>query len=165
MWGKIGSTRSSKKSPRVSFRCDELGYSQAPQRWCFSDRSPRRCPCLTEARWKPPHPRQFYVDLICLLNATPSDLLCPCRGTALEVAKLTLHFFPPLLLGRRGSRHPPSQKRSGAVAVTARPLADGSAVPTLRFRPDGGINSEGDGPEEIYWLGVIDVLQVSHALR
>lgn len=49
---------------------------------------------------------------------------------------------------------------SGAVAVTARPLADGSAVPTLRFRPDGGINSEGDGPEEIYWLGVIDVLQV-----
>lgn len=30
----------------------------------------------------------------------------------------------------------------------------------IRFRPDGGIESEGDGPREIYWVGIIDVLTV-----
>lgn len=30
----------------------------------------------------------------------------------------------------------------------------------IRFRPDGGIVSEGDGPREIYWVGIIDVLTV-----
>ncbi|CAM9359191.1 unnamed protein product [Laminaria digitata] len=53
-----------------------------------------------------------------------------------------------------------SAEESEAVPVAARPWAGGSVASTLQYRPDGGINSEGDGPEEIYWLGVIDVLQV-----
>ncbi|CAM9478500.1 unnamed protein product [Ectocarpus sp. 6 AP-2014] len=42
---------------------------------------------------------------------------------------------------------------------TAKPSAGYTGA--MRFRPDGGIDSEGDqDPKEIYWLGVIDVLQV-----
>eukprot|EP00904_Undaria_pinnatifida_P014236 jgi/Undpi1/9943/HiC_scaffold_28.g12397.m1 len=53
-----------------------------------------------------------------------------------------------------------SGEGNGAMPVPAQPSAGGSVASKIRYRPDGGIDSEGDGADEVYWLGVIDVLQV-----
>ena len=52
-------------------------------------------------------------------------------------------------------------KTAESAVEDATPASPSPQAGAIRYRKDGGIDSEGgDGAQEVYWLGVIDVLQV-----